>query len=86
MLAHCCVGYCFAPSLQYLVLACDGIWDVMTNEDVAAFILGKAKSGVDDCGQLAAELLDACLEKGSRDNMSAVVVEFKGAPRPTKCV
>ncbi len=72
----CCYVLLGTLLLQYLVLACDGIWDVMTNEDVADFIVSKAKEGMRHCGELAGALLDLCLEKGSRDNMSAVVVDL----------
>jgi serine/threonine protein phosphatase PrpC len=27
-----------SPNDEYLVLACDGVWDVMENDDVAAFV------------------------------------------------
>ena len=30
---------------QFVVLACDGIWDVMSNEEVAAFLLEKIADG-----------------------------------------
>jgi len=30
---------------QFVILACDGIWDVMTNEEVAAFLLEKTREG-----------------------------------------
>jgi protein phosphatase 1B len=69
---------------QFLVLACDGIWDVMSNEEVAQFILQQStEGGVDNLGELAEILIDTCLEKGSRDNMSVVIVAFPNAPRPT---
>lgn len=69
---------------QFLVLACDGIWDVMSNQDVANFILDKVtREGVADLGVLSEMLLDACLALDSRDNMSCVIVAFKGAPAPS---
>jgi hypothetical protein len=36
----------------YLVLACDGIWDVMSNEDCAKFIQDEVKRGVPSLGQV----------------------------------
>lgn len=65
---------------QYLVLACDGIWDVMNNDEVAEFLITHARSGGDRPEQLAAALIDHCLELGSRDNMSVIVVAFPNAP------
>jgi hypothetical protein len=71
---------------QFLLLACDGIWDVMTNEEAAEFILAKVADGVETMGGLAEELIDECLNRGSRDNMSAVIVALPGAPKAPKCV
>jgi len=68
---------------QYLVLACDGIWDVMENEQVGEYIKAKVAAGVDDMGELADMLIRECLALGSRDNMSVVLVELPAAPKPT---
>jgi protein phosphatase 1B len=72
-----------AAADQFLVLACDGIWDVMTNEEVAAWIVGQVGEGVESLTELAELLLDECLARGSRDNMSVVIVAFPAAPKPT---
>ena len=68
---------------QFLVLACDGVWDVMSNAEVAAFVLAKVAEGCDDPEAIAAALIDEGLRRNSRDNMSAVVVAFPAAPRAT---
>jgi len=36
---------------QFVVLACDGIWDVMSNEDVAAYVLDKIVKGTAEVGE-----------------------------------
>jgi serine/threonine protein phosphatase PrpC/ankyrin repeat protein len=71
---------------MYLILACDGIWDVMSNEDVGTFVtrrvneeMHKLNSRSDGEVLLASvgdDLLAACLEAGSRDNMSVLIVAF----------
>ena len=75
---------------MYLILACDGIWDVMSNDDVGEFVARRVEerrgsSGDDDDGvflrgevlaRVGDELLAACLEAGSRDNMSVLIVAF----------
>ena len=33
------------PDDQVLIVACDGIWDVMTNEQAVSFVLRSARSG-----------------------------------------
>ena len=70
------------PSLlaRYLVLACDGVWDVVTNEACAAFLLEKAGEGCWRPQDLAGEIIDRCFELQSKDNMSAIVVSFPSAP------
>lgn len=66
---------------EFLVLACDGIWDVMTNEDVCKFIHYQLTL-TDDLTKVAASVVDHCLFKGSRDNMSIVLITFPAAPKP----
>lgn len=66
---------------EFLVLACDGIWDVMSNEDLCQYIHSRLKI-TDDLEQITSQVVDTCLYKGSRDNMSIVLVVFPGAPRP----
>jgi len=63
---------------EFLLLCCDGIWDVMQNNEVGEFMNGQFKNGwkgmkLSDTLEI---LLDTCLEKGSRDNMSGVVACF----------
>jgi len=65
---------------EFVVLACDGIWDVMTNEDLKDFVHARLKV-TDDLVQISNEVLDTCLNKGSRDNMSVIIVSFPGAPK-----
>ncbi|GLV43327.1 alphabet [Carabus blaptoides fortunei] len=67
---------------EFLVLACDGIWDVMSNEDLCQYIHSRLKL-TDDLELVTSQVVDTCLYKGSRDNMSIVLVVFPGGPRPT---
>jgi serine/threonine protein phosphatase PrpC len=64
---------------EFLVLACDGIWDVMSNEECSSFVRAKMAAGFHDLSYVCSSLIDACLEKGSKDNMSAIVVAMPGA-------
>ncbi|CAF1048137.1 unnamed protein product [Rotaria sordida] len=58
---------------SFIVLACDGIWDVMTNEDVALFIIHRASTyKLED---IASQLLEECLRRRSTDNMSVYIVK-----------
>lgn len=58
------------------MLACDGIWDVYSNENAREELTGFMEEGEADCLVMAQELLHTSLEKSSRDNMSVVVVLF----------
>lgn len=63
---------------QFLVLACDGIWDVMSNEDVIQHAGGYMRElGEGSPLLMCEELIGDCLNKGSRDNMSALLLLFE---------
>ncbi|KDO34813.1 hypothetical protein SPRG_00874 [Saprolegnia parasitica CBS 223.65] len=64
---------------EFLILACDGIWDVMTNEEACDFVRSLMLKGENNMGLICEEMLDHCLQLGSRDNMSVIVVKFSGA-------
>jgi serine/threonine protein phosphatase PrpC len=68
-----------SPQDMYLLMACDGIWDVMTNEEVADFVAAKVDQAVanDETNVLSGvsyQLLEECLQRGSKDNLSVVLV------------
>ncbi|XP_060562902.1 protein phosphatase 1B-like isoform X2 [Ruditapes philippinarum] len=68
------------PGDEFLVLACDGIWDVMTNEELCDFVRNRLQIS-NSMENICNQVIDTCLYKGSRDNMSIVVVTFQGAPK-----
>lgn len=65
---------------QIIVLACDGVWDVMSNDDVANFVTQRMKV-TENLIEIANEVIDTCFFKNSRDNMSIVIVALPGAPK-----
>lgn len=65
---------------EFVVLACDGIWDVMSNDELMEFIHSRCRI-TNDLVKICNEILDLCLNKGSRDNMSLIIVAFPGAPK-----
>ncbi|BHF60915.1 Protein phosphatase 1B [Sparganum proliferum] len=65
---------------QMIVLACDGIWDVLSNENLCELLLERAQR-LDDLSKVCDEAIDYCLYKGSSDNMSIVLVAFDPAPK-----
>jgi len=62
---------------DFLFLACDGIYegDVFHRDDVIKFIADQLKH-TDDLASICATVLDECLKRGSRDNMTAMIIQF----------
>jgi len=63
---------------EFMVLACDGVWDVASNEECSTFIQTLMDEGESDLGLVCEEALDTCLDKNSRDNMTIAIVTFEG--------
>ncbi|CAF4717322.1 unnamed protein product [Rotaria sp. Silwood2] len=59
---------------SFVIIACDGIWDVMNNEQVALFVSEKAKNT--SIKHIASQLLDHCLNLGTTDNMSIYIIKI----------
>ena len=47
---------------EFLVLACDGIWDVMTNEDLCSFVRSRLVIS-EDLEAITNHVIDTCLHK-----------------------
>ncbi|CAG9585321.1 unnamed protein product [Danaus chrysippus] len=68
---------------QFMVLACDGIWNFMSSQDVCDFILPRLAEGRDRLSQICEEMFDHCLAPSTMgdgtgcDNMTAIIVRFK---------
>ncbi|KAF5748099.1 hypothetical protein HS088_TW04G00048 [Tripterygium wilfordii] len=58
-------------SLEFLILASDGLWDVVTNEEAVAMI-----KPIQDPQEAAKRLLQEAYQRGSADNITCVVVRF----------
>lgn len=57
-----------------LVLACDGLWDVATTNEVGEAVKAMLAMGLDET-QIASELTKAALRHGSKDNISVMVIK-----------
>jgi len=64
-----------AHGCSLAVLACDGLWDVMGSEEVLAFVSARLARGL-AIGATAAELVTTAMLLGSKDNISAMLVEL----------
>lgn len=67
---------------EFLILACDGIWDVVSNEQAVAFV--RAELRIEPIlSRVASRLLDHCLADDSTgsalgtDNMTCLVIQLK---------
>ncbi|XP_066589819.1 probable protein phosphatase 2C T23F11.1 [Prorops nasuta] len=81
-------SYELTEDWEFLVLACDGIWDVMTNKEVVQFVksrLSQTKRGSDnaetsiDPEEICEELMQHCLAPNALmgtgcDNMTVILV------------
>ncbi|KAK8499386.1 hypothetical protein V6N12_037024 [Hibiscus sabdariffa] len=58
-------------SLEFLILASDGLWDVVSNEEAVAIV-----KPIQDPAQAAKQLTQEASQRGSADNITCVVVRF----------
>jgi len=73
-----CVPELYLMSLcagDVIILACDGIFDVMSTEAVVGRVLQGLSPDL-DLGDLAAQILQECLATESKDNMTLMIVEL----------
>jgi len=54
---------------KFLIIACDGVWDVMTDQDAVNLIQEESTAQ-----KMADKLLQKALEKGTTDNLSVMVL------------
>ena len=73
---------------RFFVLACDGVWDVMSNQDAVDFVSQRLDQGMEPT-QIACAMLDACLANDPKeargigcDNMTAIVVLLNAQQQP----
>lgn len=60
---------------RVLIIACDGLWDVMSSKDGVVDALCQLQRG-HTVQHTAQTLVDTAIRLGSRDNVSVIVVEF----------
>lgn len=60
-----------SDAIEHLILACDGLWDVVSNDQVIEVVKGAASAH-----EAAVKLRDMAYQLGSTDNISVIVVSF----------
>lgn len=68
-------SYILSAKDKFIILACDGLWDVMENHEAVNFVLEKIKYG-DARENIALQLAKRAIDKGSTDNVSVVIIKF----------
>lgn len=63
------------PSYKYLILACDGLWDVCTHEEAAQFVHKHFTAGKNET-EVAHALVQYALDQKTDDNVTVVVVKI----------
>jgi serine/threonine protein phosphatase PrpC len=66
---------------NFMVLACDGLWDVYSNQDVVNIVLESCydmtgRTRINQNINIAKKLAELAIAKGSTDNISVIVVFF----------
>ncbi len=69
---------------KFIILACDGLWDVISNQDACTFILNLLNSNnkLENMNRhspnnYAQRLAEYAIESGSTDNVSVIIIFFK---------
>jgi serine/threonine protein phosphatase PrpC len=68
---------------RFMIMACDGLWDVLSNQDVVDFILDeldkiKKNKSTNGSGRnnIAKSLGEYAIQKGSQDNITIIIIFF----------
>lgn len=64
---------------KFIILACDGLWDVLSNQEVVNFILiecYKDENRINKDTNIANKLATYAIKRGSQDNVSILVAFF----------
>lgn len=65
---------------RFMIMGCDGLWDVISNQDAVNFVLNTAYNSTLDRFQpdekIAQRLAEYAVQRGSTDNVSVIVLFF----------
>jgi len=69
---------------KFLILGCDGLWDVFDNQSAVEFVLGEMRNDYkynihtnNMKNNIAKKMAEKAIEKGSTDNVSCMILFFK---------
>lgn len=72
------VKYTIKPFDKYLVIASDGIWDELSDSDAIGFCHDDISTQ-----RIAQMIVKTAIERGSKDNISVIVLKFNGSTGAT---
>lgn len=70
---------------EFLVMGCDGFWDVFTNEAAISFARRHLQQH-NDPELCAEELVNEALRRNSQDNVTVITISFRADPPPSLVV
>lgn len=71
------------PEDEFMILACDGIWNSMSSDQVVEFVRSRLRPNQKKLSRICNELFDHCLAPNTDsdgtgcDNMTAIIVKFR---------
>jgi serine/threonine protein phosphatase PrpC len=69
---------------EFIVLACDGLWDVMNPQQVRKFVNRYMSKNRNRTKGISEALVEESLRLGSTDNVSVVFIEFNSWKKPKR--
>jgi len=64
----------YMDGCRFLILACDGLWDVLSDQEAVDIAMPYVKPGYYDCEQASKRLRDVAYARGSTDNISLMII------------
>eukprot|EP01120_Amphizonella_sp_Union-15-10_P011545 TRINITY_DN4920_c0_g1_i1.p1 TRINITY_DN4920_c0_g1~~TRINITY_DN4920_c0_g1_i1.p1 ORF type:complete len:319 (+),score=59.39 TRINITY_DN4920_c0_g1_i1:38-994(+) len=63
-------------STEFVILACDGLWEKLSNEEAVNFVRTHLIVNREDIKFVVTQLVQLAFDNGSTDNISAIIVEL----------
>merc|ERR1712216_484466 len=63
------------PEVEFLIIGCDGLWDAVTYQEAANFVLERLRSSVHP-EAISEALVTLARDKGSSDNITVIVASW----------
>jgi serine/threonine protein phosphatase PrpC len=64
---------------EFILVACDGVWDVLSNQEACEFVRDCLEHGCQNPKTICEQLVDECLRLRSTDNLSVILCLLPGA-------